>query len=134
MPLIVKFGDIFRYREEEYAYLAQNGEIIYAAKILDKEKTDQVLKLCDKQYKYAPNNEKIKSNVLYSFVMLSTDEFKDRMAHFEGTDKNNIEPSFDIIGSLNEKDLKAVKHEILDRSSAVPLKLKDMVRDIDIKS
>lgn len=131
MPLIVKFGDIFRYREEEYVYLAQNGEIIYAAKILDKEKTDKVLKLYENSCR-TNRIEKVKSNVLYSFVILSTDEFKDRMAHFNNTDKNNIEPSFDILGVLNEKDLKAVKHEILDKSSAVPLKLKEMIRDIDV--
>lgn len=132
MPLIVKFGNIFRYREDEYVYLAQNGQIVYAAKILGKENTDKVYGLYKRKINGKSNTEKIKSNVLYSFVILTTDEFKDRMAHFSNTDKNNIEPSFDIIGSLNETDLKAVKHEILDKSSAVPLKLKDMIKDIDV--
>lgn len=128
MPLIITFGDIFRYREEEFVYLAQNGEIVYAAKILDKEKADQILRLD----KLKTRNEKIKNNVLYSFVILSTDEFRDRMAHFYNTDKNNIEPSFDIIGLLNKKDMKEVKNEILYKNSAVPIKLKEMIKDIDV--
>ena len=128
MPLIITFGDIFRYREEEFVYLAQNGEIVYAAKILDKEKADQILKLD----KLKTRNEKTKNNVLYSFVILSTDEFRNRMAHFYNTDKNNIEPSFDIIGLLNKKDMKEVKNEILYKNSAVPIKLKELIKDIDV--
>lgn len=128
MPLIVTFGDIFRYKEEEYVYLAQNGEIVYAAKILNEEKAEQILRLD----KLKTRNNKIKNNVLYSFVVLSTDEFKGRMAHFYNTDKNNIEPSFDIIGLLNKKDMKEVKEEILYKNSAVPIKLKEMIEDIDV--
>lgn len=128
MPLIITFGDIFRYKEEEYVYLAQNGDTVYAAKILDKEKTDQVLKLDKRRMR----NEKVKSNVLYSFVVLSTNEFKNRMAHFSNTDKNNIEPSFDVIGLLNKNDLKEVKGEILYKNSAVPIKLKELIKDIDV--
>jgi len=128
MPLIITFGDIFRYREEEYVYLAQNGEVVYAAKILDEEKAEQILRLD----KLKTRNDKIKNNVLYSFVILSTDEFKDRMAHFYNTDKNNIEPSFDIVGLLNKDDMKKVKEEILYKNSAVPIKLKELIKDIDV--
>ncbi len=123
MPLIVKFGDIFRYREEEYLYLAQNGEIIYAAKILDENKSDQLIKFSEKRRNHW--------NVLYSFVILSTDEFKGRIAHFKDTDKNSIESYFDVIGSLNKKDLREIKQEILNKNSAVPIKLKEMIKDID---
>lgn len=128
MPLIVTFGDIFRHKEQEFVYLAQNGDVVYAAKILDEEKTNQILKLEKRRIR----NAKIKNHVLYSFVILSTDEFKNRMAHFNNTDKNNIEPTFDIIGLLNKKDMKEVKEEILYKNSAVPIRLKELIKDIDI--
>lgn len=128
MPLIITFGDIFRYKEEEFVYLAQNGNVVYVAKILNEEKTNQILELEKRRMR----NTKIKNHVLYSFVVLSTDEFKNRMAHFHDTDNNNIEPTFDIIGLLNKKDMKEVKEEILYKNSAVPIRLKELIKDIDI--
>jgi len=120
-----KFGDIFRYKEDEYVFLAQSDGIIYAAQILDKEKTNQILRLYEKRKHKS-------SNVLYSYVILSTDDFKDRMAHLNNTDKNNVELSLDIIGSLNKQDLNEIKAEILNTNSAVSMKLKQLIKDIEI--
>jgi len=128
MPLIITFGDIFRYKEEDYVYLAQNSEIIYAAKILDEEKANQILKLEERRIR----SPKMQNHVLYSFVILSTNEFKNRMAHFNRTDENNISASFDIVGLLNREDMIKVKEEILNENSAVPIELKEMIKDIDI--
>jgi hypothetical protein len=128
---MIKFGDIFRFNEQEFVFLAQTEEITYTAKILTKEHTGQVKNLYDAKVK---NNSisKVKNNVLYSFVILETDKFKGRMAHFKDTDKNGLDSSFDTIGSLNNKDLSEIKEEILNQYSAVPLKLKELVKDIFI--
>ena len=128
---MIKFGDIFRFNEQEFVFLAQTEEITYTAKILNQEHTSQVKNLYDAKIK---NNSisKVKNNVLYSFVILDTEQFKGRMAHFKDTDKNGLDSSFDTIGSLNKKDLSEIKEEILNQYSAVPLKLKELVKDITI--
>lgn len=131
MALIIKFGDVVRYNENEYVFLAQNDGIIYAAKILDKNTTGSIQKLEESRYK-KNSIQKVKNNVLYSYVILSTDEFKDRMAHLNNTDKNNFELVFDITCTLNNNDQKKIKEEILNESSAVSAKLKQIIKDIDI--
>ncbi len=131
MSIIVKFGDVFRHTEEDYVFLAQTDGIIYAAKILDEEKTAATQKLNEIRIK-ANNIQKTK-HALYSYVILSTDDFKNRMAHFYNTDKNKFELSFDIICSLNKNDQKEIWKEILHENSAVPIKLKQLIKDIEIK-
>ena len=90
MPLIITFGDIFRYKEEEFVYLTQNGNVVYVAKILNEEKTNQILELEKRRMRNTKIKNHVISNVLYRFVFLSTDEFKNRMAHFHDTDNNNV--------------------------------------------
>ncbi len=132
MSIIQKFGDVFRYNEKEYVFLAQTDGIIYAAKILNEEEADKIQRVYNNRCK---NNsaEKVKHNVLYSFVILSTDDFKNRMAHFYNTDKNKFELFFDIICSLNKNDQKEIWKEISSENSAVPIKLKQLIKDIEIK-
>ncbi len=131
MVELVQFGSVFRHNEREFVFLGAHEEIIYAARILDRETTNEVNKLYEAKVK---NNsiEKVKSNALYCFVILETDDFKGRMAHFNETDSNEFEPTFDVIGTLNDKDLAEVKQEILAENSAVPLKLKEIVQQLDI--
>lgn len=129
MPIIVKFGDVFRFNEQEFVFLAQTADITYAAKILNPEHTDQVMRLYQTRVKSNPKVN-YKSNVLYSFVVLDTPEFKDRMAHFKDTDKNGLAESIEVIGKLNKTDLKGIREEILHQDSAVPMKLKELLKDI----
>ena len=129
MAVMIKFGDIFRHNEKEYVFLAQVDDIIYAAEILNTENTKKVEWMYEQKVK---NNsiEKVKNNVLYCFVILDTGSFKGRMAHFARTDGNNFDLTFDIIGTLEEKDLTAIKGEILAANSAVPIRLKDVVKSM----
>jgi len=129
LPIIVKFGDVFRFNEQEFVFLAQTADITYAAKILNPEHTDQVMRLYQTRVKSNPKVN-YKSNVLYSFVVLDTPEFKDRMAHFKDTDKNGLAESIEVIGKLNKTDLKGIREEILHQDSAVPMKLKELLKDI----
>src|SRR3989344_3995792 len=127
MPIMIKFGDVFRFNEQEFVFLAQTGEITYAAKILSKELTGQVLQLSAIREKA---QKKIDAHALYSFVMLQTPQFKGRMAHFKDTDKNPLNEGVEVTGQLNKKDLEGIKDEILDKNSAVPIKVKELVKDI----
>jgi hypothetical protein len=129
MDILVKFGSVFRYKEKEYVFLARVDDIIYAAEILTKEYTQKVNSLYEAKVK---NNsiEKVKKNALYCFVILDSEEFKGRMAHFAKTDTNSADVLFDIIATLNQKDLQEIKEEILAEDSPVPLRLKEVVKEI----
>jgi len=126
---MIKFGDVFRFSEQEFVFLAQTDEITYAAKVLNLDDTKSVMKLYEKRN--ARNSEKI-NNVLYSFVILNTPELKNRMAHLNNTDQNGRHNGYEVINTLNSKDLKEIKEEIMNKSSAVPLKLKELTKDIVI--
>ncbi len=124
--LLYVFGDVFSYNEKDYIFLAIADDILYAALILTKTETDRVTRLYDK--KLAAN--KVKSHPVFCFVMLETQEFKDRCASLG-------KPEMDIIIALTKqnvlidsKDLKQIKEEIMRGN--VPLKLKELVKDIEL--
>lgn len=129
MAVMVKFGDVFRHNEKEYVYLAQVDDVIYAAEILNHEFTQKVKTMYERKVQ-SNSIEKVKNNVLYCFVILDTEAFKGRMAHFARTDGNSFDLTFDIAGTLNEKDLSAIKTEILAENTAVPIRLKEIVKSI----
>ncbi|MEK7070002.1 MAG: hypothetical protein AAB818_00215 [Patescibacteria group bacterium] len=127
---IVKFGDVFRHNEEDYVFLAQTDEIIYAAKILDKVITDSLKNMSDK---IEATNSSRRKNPVYSFVILQTENFRDRVAHFGRTDDTKHQTNrFDIISNLNKADCLQIKNEIISRDSAVSLRLIEIVRGLNI--
>ena len=130
MPIIlVKFGDVFRFHEQEFVFLAQTDELTYAAKILDQKFTSQVVSLYERR---DARNVQNLNNVLYSFVILNTLGFKGRMAHFKNTDQVGQPQGFEVINTLNPADLQEIKSEIMSSKSAVPMKLKELIRDIKV--
>jgi hypothetical protein len=127
---MVKFGDVFRYGEKEYVYLAKTDDIIYAAQILDSEKSAMVLDM--RLRLAATGQEKLKDTIVFCFVQLSTEKFKDRLAHFKDVAANvDIDCTFDVIRTLDLDDLKDIKTEITD-SSFIPRELKELVEGIEL--
>lgn len=129
MAIMIKFGDVFRHNEKEYVFLAQVDDIIYAAEILSHEFTQKVKMMYERKVQ---NNsiEKVKNNVLYCFVILDTETFKGRMAHFAKTDGNSFDLTFDVVGTLNNRDLDVIKNEIIAENTAVPIRLKEIVKSM----
>ena|SRR3990167_106700 len=123
------FGDVFRFKEKEYIFLASTQEIIYAAFILNSVQSKQVITQFDRQR----NAEKMKSNPAYCFIQLRTEEFKDRIAHFARTDAGEYSKIdnalyFDKIGKLNNQDIEEIKREI--QSGPVPIRLKELIAEL----
>lgn len=124
--MILSFGDVFRYQEEEYVYLIEVNDSVFAAKILDgaisallRRRSEAVAKLPGKS-----------SENLFSFVMLTTDGFKDRAAHLGASGANDgFCGLYQNISSLCSTDLENIKKEILE-SNGVPLVLKDFVKTL----
>ena len=135
MGLSIKFGDVFIHRGIEYVYLAGTEEIIYAGRILEKDRRTEELKcLCDKRSTqgglYA---QRAQDNLLFCYVELCTKEFEGRLAHFKDTPRGETTEGllFDtILGSLNKEDLLKIKEEII--RGPLPGLLKNLVRDIKI--
>lgn len=127
----VKFGDVFRHKEEDYVYLAQTDETLYAAKILNNFETKAVSDLYEKRARDPRNSNRIENHRLFCFVTLRTEDFKGRAASLGKTD--NPEINIDILkSSLNKEDLKGIYEIIVNPASPVPRLLKELVADIQL--
>lgn len=128
------FGDIFKYREKDFVYLAQTSDILYAARILPQE-VSKDLNREEKKIKDASRVKTMLTNNLYFFVTLTTDEFKDRIAHLGNTQQDESTTtaciSLDSSGKLNNFDLRQIKKEI--EETYVPQELKELTKDIKIE-
>jgi len=127
----IKFGDVFRYREKEYIFLAKTVELIYVCQILDETNTQKINSLYEKISKH---DDDCKNRPAFCYIILQTKEFKDRMAHLgKDTEKDEFGLDFDKMGIiLDKKDLEAIKKEIENSKSPTPLGLKELIHNIDI--
>lgn len=122
---LLTFGDIFRFQEREYVYLAEIDSVTYAAKILDRG-TSKTL-MARSEVKAKQGND-VKNAKLFCFVMLTTPEFCDRAAHIGSSDQNEpFDEWIDKIGLLNEPDLENLKKEIIE-SNGVPILLQELAK------
>ena len=126
------FGDIFRFKEGEYVYLATGDGVDFAAKILDMKSTRQIVDLDNRRaMKY--NSGKSDGNSLYCYVILQTDEYRDQATHFGKSQYGSGQLIFEKIGcSLCVEDKQAIKNKILDPNSSVPIGLREVILKMDI--
>ncbi len=126
--ILVNFGSIFRYKEEEFVHLGETpeGDVLYAARIWDHTTTSK-LKKADELYSKNPRSP-INEGTLLCFVVLTTEDFDGRAAHLHNADGNaNPSSNVEYIGkSLNEKDSNKLREVIL-KDKAIPEKLRKIV-------
>lgn len=123
---LLAFGDVFRFQETEYVYLAEINAVSYAAKILDQRLSRDLATRAELKAKQGIG---IKDAKLYCFVMLTTPEFSERAAHIGSSDQNEpFDEWIDKIGFLNESDLMNLKKEIIE-SNGVPLALQELAKN-----
>ena len=134
MSLIATFGNIFNYNEKDYVFLAKTEDIIYTAEIFDKEKSLLYKKAVDKASKDSRQSYKLSQHLLYCFVELRTEEFKERVAYYGRPAQGDIPNFFENpICTLNIADLKELHKELLEDELAVPELLKEKIKGIKIK-
>ena len=133
MPLIITFGDVFKYDEKDYVFLAKTEDIVYAAKIFDKEYSTLYNKVFTKISKNGQRSGELTQRYLYCFVELKTEEFKERICYYGKSDENDVSDFLEnVIGKLNEEDLKELHKEILADDLVSEL-LKEKVKEISFK-
>lgn len=124
--MLLKFGDIFRYKEKEYVYLIKQEEITYAAEIYNEEISQDL-----KHYRETSAKKGKPDSPLFSFVILTIPEYKGRAAGVGNSDKNDgfTEDYPKKIVELPEEDMGALKNEIIG-SKGVPIALRDYVKSL----
>ena len=124
------FGDIFRYGDKDYIFLAETEDVLYAARILNKEQTTILTRGTEAAIR---RNSLMLDNLTYSFVILQTRELRERAVYFASTGKDRFDgPIFTPLNiELSKEDSKGIKDEIT-KKKCVSLKLKELVKDIDI--
>jgi hypothetical protein len=123
MDFTIVFGDVFRYRGEEYVYFAESPEdgLIFAGKVLDSTSTGQLVAL---EERYQSKGKETHKTPVYSYIVLSTEEFAKRAVLCAAGVDASKQLSYPH-ATLEEDDRAAVKAEIL--SGPAPAKLKSLV-------
>ena len=130
--MIHGFGDIFRYNEEQYVFLASTDEIVYAARVLDPEKTALINQMNNRRAA-RHDASRTDGNSLYWYVVLTTNELEECAAHLKDTDQDaSRDRFFEWIGkTLNENDITHLKEEILKEGCPIPKGLREIVQTLE---
>lgn len=126
---MLDFGSIFRYREDFYVYLVQADDLIYAAKILGKEITAQLVRHRDGRSRNP--RSRTQDQPMYCFVVLSTERFKEQAAHY-GDPAMDTEIRIEPITALDPEDCEALREEIL-KDDAANIGLRKILGEITLK-
>lgn len=122
------FGDVFRYNEREYIFLAKTEERIYAAQILTPVDTERV----DRLFKLREASNKPTNLTIYCYVILQTVDFKNRAAHLHNTGNMSTTNLIEKLPfALDAEDLKNIKAEIMKKNT-ISIELRELVEDINI--
>lgn len=126
---MLKFGDVFRQDNEEYAYLIGVRKYMYVAKILSRDISCCLNKRRDRELMRDGNLVNEKPD--YAFVILQSPEFSDRAARYSepGMEYDN---NIQVIGKLIPEDIKELLEEICT-SDAISLELKERIQEMRAK-
>lgn len=124
------FGDVIRYKDVDYIFLAKTEDIIYLASILDREITKQLKRREEALMSQGgPGADRRLGNLMFCYVMLETEEFRGRAAHFgkPGHD-NNLNLIDRLAVTLEREDLINLKKTVIQKPPN--RELKDLMEQI----
>lgn len=120
---MINFGDVFRFKEEMYVYLVQAGELTFAARILDRALTQQLIASRDKNAKNP--HRRSEEKLMYCFAVLTTDDFREQAAHY-GKPEMPTDATPEPVRRLCEADIEKLKIEIMN-DGATNILLRDTI-------
>ena len=110
---MIKLGDVFRHKEREYVYLIEYNDIIFAARILDQDESEQLNTIYEKKKLRGETTKGLENEPIFCFVMLNTEEFKGRVAHLAMDAEHDVGSLvYNIIHPLDKEDVKVIINEI----------------------
>lgn len=122
------FGDVFRYNEREYIFLARTEDRTYAALILTPADTEKV----DRLFKQREQANKPTHLTIYCYITLQTTELKNRAAHLHDAGNRVFTNFFEKLPIvLDLDDLKNIKMEIIKKNT-ISIELKELIQDIQL--
>ena len=134
---MLKFGDIVKFGEDYYVFLASKGTegVYYFAKIISDQDTIKSLlsrrdNFKDRHHNPAVDNRKV---MLLCFTILTTEDFNDCLAFWGKPDSNDIDILNNnclIVGQLNRGDINALKNDILSNQDVLPKALINRIHDL----
>lgn len=128
---MLNFGDTFYLEDKEYVWLHSDGDTIYSAIVLGNEETKKVKDL----EKPASKKGVAHNKILFCYVELSTEDYCDCSANLITVNKHS-HTDYKVIRhtqkKINEKDLRAIKSEILQYSNLFRPALVDFMNSIPL--
>lgn len=126
-----QYGDVFRHKGDNYVYLVQVNEIIYAALIVNEQIANRINTLYEKETKKGGIAAKrALDSRIYRLVILTTEQFKKHGAYLYQPQHSANEISLNIIGKINTDDMIALKKEI--ETGAYQDELKETTKKISL--
>lgn len=123
------FGDVFEFGDREFIFLALTLDNLYVATILPTEKSKDLDRFCSSKVR---KNFSRTDSPLYCYIILTTEEVKERAAQFGFPALENCLTALHKLPViLNKKDLEDLKSGILN-TRATPGALKEIVKGINL--
>ena len=124
----VKFGNVFVLDDKEYVFLAKIDDVVYAVEILNKDYSREVTRLASRE---ARRGDRSVDKLVFCFVELSTERFKERVAHLAKAGRGEANIEFDEVEDcLSAEDKDAIKKELVDNSRFFATELIETVSKI----
>ena len=130
--IILSFGEVFFFENDYYIFLGDTGRTIYAAKILDVRQSWDIEKYQNDEIK-RNGTVNLNDRRIFSFVILKTDQFRDRAASFVKPDIDGSYQHFIVEPdgkSIIDEDILALRDRVLEMRT-VPQELRDIINDLD---
>lgn len=130
---MINFGDIIKYNGFEAVYLFGNDNNVYLASILSETQSEIYKHRRNQTEKKALQGDsaaqhRLLKNANFRFIVLTTDEFKERIAMYDPILNDPDLISNVVIGQINENDLKELITEI--DGDGYPGELRKYVRSL----
>lgn len=133
MDSFLAFGDVFRFRETEYVYLAGVDQITYAAKILEPQLSRKVITIYERVSSRGGAATRLEDSPVYCFVVLRTPDYVNRVANYaqQGTNEITDAVGFEKLTQLIPEDIEELRKAVIG-SKGVSQELRDLVRLITL--
>lgn len=129
---LLTFGSVVEFETNYYVWLVVDTEDdkLHLARILDKEKTKELIGLDKSSEKRHTSSSGASDNPMFAYVVLTTENFDGCAAFLKDSDNHaDHRDSFSVLGTLNKEDVTNLRQRILG-GAGLPTKLIKLVKSL----